>query len=279
MLWLLLAFAFTQCTNATTSRRNASNIAANQNKDQYVSYVSDPDGRGTLSLVLSCLLTLILCVWSAVHPNVPAQERRGSLKATILFTTKWVLAGIYAPELVVFVAWRQWCSARMLQKHIDQLPDASSKTDSNSGSAEAGSHRPKWTMVHSFFACAGGFSVELDSLRDAIPPLQSAAHGGTVDEKAKPTRLTLTARGVLFLAENGWLPTVYREEIDDKSKANDLAKATVIIQATWMLVQVIGRLAARLPVTLLEINTVAHVLCAFGMELSADLMFFTAREL
>lgn len=255
--WLFV-FVFTQRTNATTSQRNASNIPTSENKGQYVSYISDPDGRGTLSLVLSCLLTLILCVWSAVHPNVPAQERRGSLKATILFTTKWILAGIYAPELVVFVAWRQWCSARMLQRHIDQLPDALSKTDANRGTAKVGSHKPKWTMVHSFFACAGGFAVELDSLRDAVPPSQSD-YGGNVDETARPTRLTLTARGVLFLAENGWLPTVYREEIDDKSKANDLAKAAVIIQAAWMLVQVIGRLAAKLPVTLLEINTVAHV--------------------
>ncbi|KAJ6783817.1 hypothetical protein PWT90_06123 [Aphanocladium album] len=177
---------------------------------------------------------------------------------------RWIFAGIYAPELVVFVAWRQWCSARMLQKQIDQLPDHSSKTDSNRDITRSGSHKPGWTMVHSFFACAGGFSVELDSLSGAIPPAVTP-NAGAVDEAARPTRLTLTARGVLFLAQNGLLPTVYREEIDDKSKANDLAKATVIVQATWMLVQVIGRLAARLPVTLLEVNTVAHVICAFGM--------------
>lgn len=48
-------------------------------------------------------------------------------------------------------------------------------------------------------------------------------------------------------------------DIEDKSKANDLAKATVLLQAIWMLVQVIGRLAARLPVTPLEVNAVAHV--------------------
>ena len=46
----------------------------------------------------------------------------------------------------------------------------------------------------------------------------------------------------------------------DKSKANTLAKALVIIQASWLLIQVIGRLIAKLPVTLLEVNTIAHVL-------------------
>lgn len=48
-------------------------------------------------------------------------------------------------------------------------------------------------------------------------------------------------------------------EITDKSKAKDLAKALVMIQASWMLIQLIGRLVAKLPVTLLEVNTIAHV--------------------
>lgn len=75
----------------------------------------------------------------------------------------------------------------------------------------------------------------------------------------RPRRLTLTARGMAVLAKCGRLPHVRKEEIEDKSKANDLAKATVIIQATWMLIQVIGRLASKLPVTPLEVNVVAHV--------------------
>ncbi|KAI4112278.1 MAG: hypothetical protein LQ345_006548 [Seirophora villosa] len=45
----------------------------------------------------------------------------------------------------------------------------------------------------------------------------------------------------------------------DKSKANNLAKVLVIVQASWLLIQVVGRLIAKLPVTVLEVNTVAHV--------------------
>lgn len=224
---------------------------------QYVGYVSDPDGRGTASLVLSCLLTLVLCVWSALHLNVPPAERRGNIKAITWLNIRWIFAGIYAPELVVFVSWRQWCSARMLQKNIEQLQAATAEADE--GERRPGQISPKthWTMTHSFFACAGGFAVELHNMGNAIAKTTGQDHGAA--EAAKPVRLTLTARGVLFLAQQGILPSVYKEEIDDKSKANDLAKATVIVQATWMLIQVIGRLAARLPVTLLEVNTVAHV--------------------
>ena len=106
-------------------------------------------------------------------------------------------------------------------------------------------------MTHGFFACTGGFAFELEGL-DTVD-----AEKGS--EGQSPQRLTLTARGVALLAQYGHLPRVDRENIDDKSKANNLAKATVIVQASWLLIQVIGRLAASLPVTLLEVNTVAHV--------------------
>jgi len=76
-------------------------------------------------------------------------------------------------------------------------------------------------------------------------------------------RLTLTPRGVGLLAECGLLPEISREEIGDKSKADDLAKALVCLQAGWMVIQVIGRIVYGLPVTLLEINTIGHVICTF----------------
>lgn len=235
-------------TNATLSTASQVHYSLSPRQDaptSYVGYVDDPAGRGTASLVLSCVLTLVLCVWSALHLNVPSQSRRRRLVETLWLNFRWIVAGIYAPELVVFVAWRQWSSARLLQHSIQDLRNDESNKIS-------GINTP-WTMSHSFFACAGGFAVELESSNSFVPNRR-----GPADEN-QPPRITLTAKGVLMLARYGGLPCTTRDEIEDKSKANDLAKATVIVQATWMLIQVIGRLAARLPVTLLEVNTVAHV--------------------
>jgi hypothetical protein len=129
------------------------------------------------------------------------------------------------------------------------------ETPKDTSSMKSGSRSPMrrddWTMTHSFFAYTSGFAFELDGLDTAD------AKGD--NEGQPPRRLTLTARGVALLAQCGHLPRVDREDIDDKSKANNLAKAMVIMQACWLLIQVIGRLAARLPVTLLEVNTIAHV--------------------
>ena len=78
-------------------------------------------------------------------------------------------------------------------------------------------------------------------------------------------RITLTPNGILFLARTDHLPDISVESIKDKSKADHLAKTLVCLQAGWIIVQYVGRLASHLPVTLLEINTVGHVVCALLM--------------
>ncbi|KAL9111371.1 MAG: hypothetical protein Q9227_004248 [Pyrenula ochraceoflavens] len=100
----------------------------------------------------------------------------------------------------------------------------------------------------------GGFVFDMDRL-----PLDAKG------ESFIPARnrLTLTAAGVLLLAECGKLPDLSVTEIKDKSKADGIAKALVCLQAGWMIVQTIGRIAYYQPVTLLEVNTIGHVLCAF----------------
>ncbi len=58
------------------------------------------------------------------------------------------------------------------------------------------------------------------------------------------------------------IPFVSEEEIWDKSKANALAKTIVCIQATWFCAQCIVRIAQQMPISLLELHTFAHAICA-----------------
>jgi hypothetical protein len=78
-------------------------------------------------------------------------------------------------------------------------------------------------------------------------------------------RLNVTAEGVRLMSFLGRLPEVPRNQIEDKSKADGLAKFIVILQAGWMIIQTIARVQQHLPVTLLEINTIGHVICAFAL--------------
>ena len=212
-------------------------------------WVSDPNGRGTFSILSSCVLTLSLCVWSAIHLNVPAH---GETKVQAwLKTTKWVLLGIVAPELVTWVAWRQYASAKHLQEKVRQHFEESNSTTPRKSEIghglESMGRSSGWSLVHSFYAGMGGFAFELDD---------------SLSFATKHPRLTITPRGIALLAQCGHLPEITREEILDKSKADSLSKFISCLQALWMLIQIFGRIAANLPVTQLEVNTMAHVLCA-----------------
>ena len=106
-------------------------------------------------------------------------------------------------------------------------------------------------MAQGFYYGMGSIVLDLTSL----PKLA---------KKAKMDRLVMPSKGLCQALEEGssMLPYVSDEDIMDKSKANSLIKAIACIQALWFCLQFITRLAQSLPVSLLELNTFAHALCA-----------------
>jgi hypothetical protein len=82
------------------------------NVTETVGFVKDDNQRDTISVLISCFATLGLCVYSAVHLNVP---RKGESDVRILLRElKWCIIGLFAPELILYTAWRQLASAREL---------------------------------------------------------------------------------------------------------------------------------------------------------------------
>ncbi|MCJ1301591.1 hypothetical protein MMC08_004392, partial [Hypocenomyce scalaris] len=104
-------------TNANETSDGASKATSNRTVTT-VGWVSDPNGRGTSSLVITCVLTLGLCVWSAIHLNVPPKNESRVQYGTRY--VKWSLMGVLAPELVVWTAWRQWNSAKTIQREVNK---------------------------------------------------------------------------------------------------------------------------------------------------------------
>lgn len=98
-------------------------------------------------------------------------------------------------------------------------------------------------MTHSFFVIMGGFVVD---------------HSLHSTERA-----TLTGKAILHTARTeNTLPDIPQSSIQDRSKSDGLGKTLVCIQAGYIILQILGRLKSRLAVTLLEVNTLGHVLCA-----------------
>lgn len=58
--------------------------------------------RGTFDIISTCVITMLLCVWTAVHLNVPSP---GSVWKPRLKKVLWLFLALVAPELVLCTAW------------------------------------------------------------------------------------------------------------------------------------------------------------------------------
>lgn len=261
----------------------------------------EPHYRGTYGILSSCLTTMILCIWTAVHLNMP--EQHGFLRQ-VFRKTGWLIIGLFAPELVAWSAFQQNRDARQLtremgprlylfcdgtrpavssnvlarcfrrifrRKHThgedranregsifrETLSDHSIPLEAllETNKSSSANNRPKryyeWTTVHSYYALMGGFALDTNGVAKNMFP-------------GIPGRLILTAAGLRFLGDTrpDLIPDLSKEHIKDKSNASGLAKTLVCIQATWFCIQCIARPAWGLSISLLELNTFAHALCA-----------------
>lgn len=87
---------------------------------EYDGWRDEPPSRGTWSIILTCLITLTLCVWTAVHLNLQGKQSLGKLES-ILYKPRWIVVGLFAPEVLVYIAWGQWLSARMLKNEMRKI--------------------------------------------------------------------------------------------------------------------------------------------------------------
>ncbi|TDL14490.1 hypothetical protein BD410DRAFT_845987 [Rickenella mellea] len=100
-----------------------------------------------------------------------------------------------------------------------------------------------WTQTHGFFALMGGFM-----LFDGDKPLYTLSPE-KLDELSR-------ARKIVF-------PKITKKEIEDKSKGDVLSKGFVIVQTGWFVLQCIARGVERLPITELELVTLAFAVLNF----------------
>ncbi|TDL22576.1 hypothetical protein BD410DRAFT_788394 [Rickenella mellea] len=99
-------------------------------------------------------------------------------------------------------------------------------------------HLPEgWTQTHGFFALMGGFMLfSGDTALYTLSPEK-------LNELSKDGRIVF--------------PKISREDIEDKSKGDIISKGFVIIQTSWFVLQCIARGVERLPITELELVTLA----------------------
>ena len=59
-----------------------------------------PTERGTFGILSTCILTLLLCVYTCLHPNIPAHGVKEWYNRPWSSRAVWVFTGLFAPEFV-----------------------------------------------------------------------------------------------------------------------------------------------------------------------------------
>lgn len=73
------------------------------NGTNIVHWKASPTKRGTFDILTTCIITMLLCVWTAVHLNIPSPDE-GFWKPKFR-KTGWLILALIAPEMVAYTAW------------------------------------------------------------------------------------------------------------------------------------------------------------------------------
>ncbi|KAG2033101.1 hypothetical protein BDR03DRAFT_872734 [Suillus americanus] len=95
----------------------------------------------------------------------------------------------------------------------------------------------QWTVTHGFFAWMGGYMLYVNDVpRATLRPneLERFVREGSVE-----------------------MPVIMKADIEDRSKGDALSKGVAIIQLGWFVLQLVVRYVQNLPMTLLELETLA----------------------
>lgn len=186
---------------------------------------SSPNVRGTIDILWSCLFTIFLCSWTALHLNLrsPSESRW----AYNLRKVRWMAQTLAGPEFVVWLTCGQRYEAKLSVKVFQDI------------------NCPQWTIKHGFYANMGGIRLKAPDC-PSFPITARQLH-------------YLVAQGYTTL------PKISMEEVWDKSKADLFAKTLVCTQICWQVMQVVARCIQRLPITTLELTSLSYVVCALAM--------------
>jgi hypothetical protein len=232
-------------------RAHAAMVSPRGEEEVTVSWRNEPDGRGTWGILSTCIITMSLCVCTALHLNIAHQQAQHGAHASTRWATitasegfqklKWMGIGLFAPEVVVYTAWMQMMRAC----HTTRI--LKSQTDNRRCS--------EWTAYHSWYLLIGGFVFDTQT-----PTVEEEFIEGC-------PKLVVSADGMRTLALRAphLLPPIDKDTIKRLGKSDPVAKAVVCFQALYMIIQCVSRKLQGLPITLLELNTFGHAICALLM--------------
>ena len=79
-------------------------------------WVPSPPYRGTFDILSSCIITLLACIYTAIHLNVPPLNKSGYHH--FWWQARWVAVALFAPDIVLYTAIVQFYEAYMFVRDM-----------------------------------------------------------------------------------------------------------------------------------------------------------------
>lgn len=197
--------------------------------------------RGTPGLIWSCLVTIVLCTWKV-------QRLQVLLDGTTVFRKKafWFIITLLCPEYTVWIAFEQWRRAHRYQE-VQKL-----------GYGD-------WTMQHGFYIDMGCFQVELKGKSASLP---AGKENSDIIELDDCFRFTIRLEDLISLMKADLLsaPDISTHELEERNKNDQFARVITSLQVFYFVFQFFGRLVYNLPISNLELSTIAFVCSAVLIE-------------
>jgi hypothetical protein len=231
-------------------------------------WTAGPQGCGSFDILWTCVSTLALCIWTAVHPDI---LRNQSFRHSLISRLGMMLIAVIFPEIIISAASRspQWLCAKVnalqhdpsvkskpqsiedyshaqvnykesqhtilstfqfdrISEEAPLSPQVVSRTITSGDEEYQQAHMGKlnkgaktsihWGSEQAFFAVMAGFAIEKDYVNNGYTNVT--------------LRRFVTVDGVLQLAKLGLVPHIHPEQIEDRSKADVIAKLFVLSQIT-----------------------------------------------
>lgn len=250
--------------------------------------------RGTWAIYQTCIVTIILCVWTTIHLNVPRPGDKSSRQTWRKIG--WSLLTIIAPEVVALNAWLQYRQAKLLLADVNRNRPPKEPYYRHCLNAIAFAFFAPvrlldWLRISSFgrflvrkgLVCDRSLSdcddeheyakdshlrreariqaqVEDANLTWTMSMAFYALSGGCIYTNRTGEQRVLRRDAIAYLAahEPRSLLQLQRVVLQNPGKANAIGKTITCVQAMWFCAQCIARLSGSLAVSLLELNTFAH---------------------
>ena len=85
----------------------------------------DPAGRGTSGLLQQCIITIGLCVYSAINLNI--LPHRSTAADRFFAKFGWILLTLLVPEFIVYNAWSQRRKAQAIAASLNKASERSTQ--------------------------------------------------------------------------------------------------------------------------------------------------------